>query len=133
MLARVGPAAGRLDEAQRRGNAYLAAGADCVFVPGGLSRDDIEQLVRGLDGPLNVVANPAISVPVVPTIPELDALGVARVSIGSGALRSALALALTRRIAAELLGPGTYDAMRTELEAPEAGAAYEMAIRPPAV
>ena len=76
---------------------YLAAGADCVFVPGGLSRETIGTLARELDGPLNVVANPAISVPIVPDVPELARLGVRRVSVGSGAMRATLAL--TQRIA----------------------------------
>ncbi len=117
---------GRIGEALRRGNEYLAAGADCVFVPGGLTVEDIRTLVAGLDGPLNVVANPALSRPVVPTIPELQELGVARVSIGSGALRSVLAL--TRRIARELNDAGTYHAMIAELEAEGAAEAYAMAI-----
>ena len=113
-------------EAVRRGNAYRAAGADCVFVPGGLGRDTIAALVRAIDAPINVVANPAISVPVAPPIAELEELGVARVSVGSGILRSTLAA--TRRMAEELLQAGEYGMMRELLEDPRAPEAYHMAI-----
>jgi 2-methylisocitrate lyase-like PEP mutase family enzyme len=101
-LAGVGEEAGRLDHALRRANAYRAAGADCLFVP--LVRDAglIAALVRGLNGPLNVLAGPGV-----PPLSELQRLGVARVSMGSGPMRAALTVA--RRVAQELLGPGTYE------------------------
>ena len=125
-LAEVGPPGERTSEAVERCNAYREAGADCAFVPGGLDRETIRVLVEEVDAPLNVVANPAISVPVVPSVPELQELGVRRVSVGSGLMRAALAY--TRRAAAELLEKGTYDVMRDELERPAAAAAYEAAI-----
>lgn len=46
---------GSADEAVRRANAYLAAGADCAFVPGAGDAATIGTLVRELDGPLDVV------------------------------------------------------------------------------
>ncbi len=116
----------RLAETIERCNAYAQAGSDCVFVPGGLDRDTIRELVREIQAPLNVVANPAISIPVVPDIPELEQLGVSRVSVGSGPMRAALAL--TRRIAAEVLNEGSYHAMKAELDHPLATEAYEAAI-----
>ena len=125
-LAAVGEPETRLAHAIERGNAYRKAGADCVFVPGGLSRDTIRELAAAIDAPLNVVANPAISVPVVPTVAELDELGVARVSVGSGMMRASLAY--TRRAAEELLASGSYEAMKQELSDPQAAAAYAMAI-----
>lgn len=78
-----------------RGNLYLQAGADCVFVPGNLPRETISTLVRELDGPLNVIAAPACPQPA-----ELAELGVARLSVGSGPARAALET--VRRIAADL-------------------------------
>lgn len=42
-----------------------------------------------------------------PSVAELAKLGVARVSVGSGAARAAYALAAAT--AEELLGPGTYE------------------------
>jgi 2-methylisocitrate lyase-like PEP mutase family enzyme len=100
-LAEVGPEAGRFDEAVRRANAYRAAGADCLFVPGVREPATVAALVRAIDGPLNILAGPGT-----PPVAELGRLGVARVSVGGGPARAALTVA--RRIAEELRGPGTY-------------------------
>jgi 2-methylisocitrate lyase-like PEP mutase family enzyme len=90
-------------EAIRRGNAYLAAGADCVFAPGIRDATGIATLVEGLDGPLNVYA-----VPGTPEVAELDRLGVRRVSVGCGPYQACLAL--VERATRELLERGTYSA-----------------------
>ena len=66
-----------LDEAIRRGNAYLEEGAGCVFVPFVRDREIMEKLVAGIDGPVNVLANPAA-----PKLDDLRDIGIARVSIG---------------------------------------------------
>ena len=84
-----------------RANVYLAAGADCIFVPAVSDAATIGRLVAAIDGPINILAGPG-SLP----LAELRALGVARVSIGSGLARAAYTVA--RRAAEELLGPGTY-------------------------
>jgi 2-methylisocitrate lyase-like PEP mutase family enzyme len=100
-LRAMGPAESRLAVAIDRGKAFLAAGADCVFVPGVHERDTIAALVQGIAGPINILA-----VKGTPPISELAALGVARVSVGSGPMRAALAL--VREIAHELKTAGTY-------------------------
>lgn len=100
-LLGVGDPAGRFDEAVRRANAYREAGADCLFVPGVTDAETIGRLVRAIPGPLNVLA-----VRGMPPIAELERLGVARVSVGSGPMRATLAL--TQRIAQELRERGTY-------------------------
>jgi len=89
-----------LDDTIARLVAYRAAGADVVYAPGLMSASDIEQVVDAVSCPVNVLA-----IPGTPTVPELAALGVARVSVGGlfawaayGALVSA---------ADELLGAGT--------------------------
>lgn len=94
----------RLDETLRRANLYLEAGADCIFVPGVSDRERIGALVKGIRGPLNILAGPGV-----PPVSELGALGVARVSVGSGPMRAAMGL--VRRIAQELRGAGTYGAL----------------------
>lgn len=91
-------------EAIARSNAYLRAGADCAFVIGLVDRETIGAVVAGVDGPVSVLARPGG-----PTVPELEALGVRRVSIGPWAMRAAASL--TRRVGEELLGAGTYDAL----------------------
>lgn len=95
----------RADEAIRRANAYLAAGADCAFVPFVTDAQVIGRLAREIRGPLNV-----LGVPGSPPIAELERLGVRRVSVGSGPARAAYAAA--RRVARELLASGTYESLR---------------------
>lgn len=73
-----------LDEAIRRGNSYLAAGADCVFVPGASDATTIATLVDALDGPLNVVMGLTGTL----SMAELADLGVRRVTVGGSIARS---------------------------------------------
>ncbi len=101
-LRQIGPPEGRVALAIERGKAFLAAGADCVFVPFAKDTDTIRALVQGI-GPINILATKGV-----PPIAELKALGVARVSVGSGPHRATLAL--TRDIARQLKSAGTYDA-----------------------
>ncbi|MEU8899180.1 isocitrate lyase/phosphoenolpyruvate mutase family protein [Nocardia sp. NPDC048505] len=94
---------GSLDDCVRRANAYLAAGADCAFVPGASDARTIATLVRELDGPLNVVmglTGGALS------LKELEALGVRRVTVG-GSLARTMYHHL-RRAARELADFGTF-------------------------
>ena len=93
-------------EAQRRLTAYRDAGADCVFAPGLKDAETIGRLVRDLQCPVNILA-----VAGTPSIPELEKLGVARVSLGSGPMRATLAL--LRRMAEELKATGTYSALES--------------------
>jgi 2-methylisocitrate lyase-like PEP mutase family enzyme len=100
-LREIGAPESRLGVAIERGKAFLAAGADCVFVPGVRDAETIAALVAGIGGPINILA-----VKGTPPIGELEALGVARVSVGSGPHRATLAL--IRDIARELKTTGTY-------------------------
>ncbi|HEX8650730.1 MAG TPA: isocitrate lyase/phosphoenolpyruvate mutase family protein [Pyrinomonadaceae bacterium] len=100
-LLEVGERSSRLQETVRRANSYLEAGADCVFVPGLGDAEVIAMLVREVAGPINILAGRGV-----PTIPELVELGVARVSVGSGLMRAALAF--TKSAAEGLLSSGTY-------------------------
>ncbi len=76
-----------LQEAIRRGQAFLEAGAPVVFVPGVVAREEIAALVEAL-GPrkLTVISVPGASLPA----SELQQLGVARVSTGPFTQRVAL-------------------------------------------
>ena len=75
---------GDVREAIERGNAYLAAGADCVY-PIVAPLDVVGELVTGIDGPVNILVPPED-----PQLAELERLGVARVTFGSGLARVAL-------------------------------------------
>ncbi|MFI8090111.1 isocitrate lyase/phosphoenolpyruvate mutase family protein [Streptomyces sp. NPDC086080] len=95
--------AGGLDETVERADAYLAAGADGIFVPGTVDPGTVRELAGRIHAPLNVLAGPGA-----PPTGELAALGVARISVGSGLARAAYAL--VQRAARELLDTGTYQA-----------------------
>jgi 2-methylisocitrate lyase-like PEP mutase family enzyme len=101
-LLGVGEPETRFEHAVRRANAYRKAGADCLFVPAVASRADIERLVPALDGPLNL-----LSIPGFPIVPELERLGVARLSVG-GRLTLGAMSGLKKSVT-ELLSTGTYE------------------------
>lgn len=109
-LAEVGAPETRYDETLRRLLAYRDAGADCVFVPGLRDSETIGRIVRDVQCPVNILAGPGSR-----AIPELQKLGVARVSVGSAAMRATLGL--VKRIAEELKSSGTYTTL-------EGGIAY---------
>ncbi len=73
-------------EALRRANAYLEAGADCVYPIGLWETGALRRFVSEVRGPVNV-----IRVPQTPSLAELAALGVARVSWATLLHRDAMA------------------------------------------
>lgn len=89
------------EETVRRANAYLGAGAGCVFAMGARDGALIARLAPAIDGPLNILAGPGT-----PPVPELGEMGVKRVTVGGNIAKAALTL--VRRAADELAGPGTY-------------------------
>jgi 2-methylisocitrate lyase-like PEP mutase family enzyme len=103
-LAKVGEPEKRYDEVVRRLVAYRDAGADCVFLPGVRDAETIGRIVRDVKCPMNILAGPGS-----PTVPELEKLGVARVSLGSAPMRATLGL--LRRMAEELKRAGTYSTL----------------------
>lgn len=103
-LLQVGNPATRYQETVRRLTAYRDAGADCVFAPGIRDAQTISRLVQDVGCPLNVLA-----VPGSPSIPELSALGVKRISLGSGPMRAAIGH--LRKLAKEVRSHGTYLSM----------------------
>ena len=114
----LGKAGWRFGEAVRRANAFLGAGADCVFVPGVTDPATIAALVGEIEGPLNVLAGPDA-----PPVAELAGLGVRRVSVGSGPARAVMGL--VGRIGRELIEEGTYSSMADgAVSYPEANALF---------
>jgi 2-methylisocitrate lyase-like PEP mutase family enzyme len=81
--------------------AYQEAGADVLYAPGLHTAEELRELVAALELPVNVLARPGA-----PSVAELGALGVKRVSVG-GAFAFAAYGALTSA-ANELLHDGTY-------------------------
>lgn len=80
-------------EAETRARAYVAAGADGVFVPGLAAPADVERIVA-VGVPLNLLFLPGKV-----TLAGLAELGVARVSLGSLPYRMALAAAAETALA----------------------------------
>ncbi|HXK13812.1 MAG TPA: isocitrate lyase/phosphoenolpyruvate mutase family protein [Gaiellaceae bacterium] len=88
---------GGIEEAVERGNAYLDAGADCVY-PILCPVTAVADLAGRIDGPINVLAIPGMPEP-----HELQNLGVARMTWGSGL--ATLAYEKAVRVAAAALNP----------------------------
>ncbi len=101
-----------LAEALRRGQAYAEAGAECVFTWGVTDSETIRTFAREVPAPVSVIAGPGS-----PSVPELQDLGVARVSFG-GMFLSAAAGGV-KRLAEELLGPGTMSSLESGLSRDE--------------
>jgi len=105
-LFAIGKPESRFEHAVQRANAYLQAGADCVYPIRVLDRVTIANLVKAINGPINMLGGPSTL-----ALPEFEQLGVARVSLAGGLMRSALGH--VRTIAHELLEHGTYASMKT--------------------
>jgi 2-methylisocitrate lyase-like PEP mutase family enzyme len=73
-------------DAVQRANAYLDAGADCVYPIGLTEAAALRRFIAEVNGPVNV-----IRLPQAPSLPELAALGVARVSWAVLLYRDAIA------------------------------------------
>jgi 2-methylisocitrate lyase-like PEP mutase family enzyme len=73
-------------EALRRANAYLEAGADCVYPIALWEADALGSFMSDVRGPVNITR-----LPHAPSLTELSALGVARVSWATLLFRDAMA------------------------------------------
>lgn len=107
-LAAVGEPEERVDAVIRRAAVYLEAGADGIFVPGVTDGETIAAIIMAVDAPINVMAGPGA-----PSVPELEDMGVARVSLGPAVMLAALGL--VHRAAHEVLTGGTYQELEQGL------------------
>ncbi len=84
--------------------AFAEAGADCLYAPGVIDKEDIAAMVRAVaPKPLNVlVMRPGLDVA------ELAELGVRRISVGGGLARVALGAMIA---AAEQIKSGSFDGL----------------------
>lgn len=90
-----------LDDTIARLVAYRDAGADVLYAPGLRDAADIARVVESVAAPVNVLAMRGT-----PSVPELTALGVARVS--TGGLLTWAAYGALEAAAREIFGPGTH-------------------------
>ena len=82
-----GASGGSLDEAIRRANAFLAAGADLAFIEGPTSAEEVKRICRDVKGPIfyNMTGvSPRF------TLEEMRAMGIAVCISPNAMLRSAL-------------------------------------------
>jgi 2-methylisocitrate lyase-like PEP mutase family enzyme len=92
-----------LKDTIQRLQAYQDAGADVLYAHGIISKDEIATLVSSVDRPVNVLVGlPGISL----NLADLSAIGVSRVSLGSGLARAAFGSLL--RATREMLDHGTF-------------------------
>ena len=98
----------RLDETVRRGRAYFAAGADCLYPIGLADAATLAALVRALDAPINVTARPGLA-----NMTELAHLGVARVSTATRL--ATLALSAVDTALRQLRASGRFDGLESTL------------------
>ena len=112
-LKHVGDEATRFTETVRRAEAYLAAGADCIFVFAVADIDLSKKLTAAIKAPVNVVGRAGG-----PGLKALEAAGVARVSIASGA--SMVVMSTIQRIAEELHQKGEFDILKASITRVEA-------------
>ena len=118
-LKNVGDPASRFEDTVRRGKAYLTAGADCIYPFGLADMDTMARLVKALDhAPVNIVARAGT-----PPVADLERIGVARVSIASGATLAVMSL--IQRIGAELRSSGRFDVLEHSMNRPEAQKLFE--------
>ncbi|WP_053233582.1 isocitrate lyase/PEP mutase family protein [Sandaracinus amylolyticus] len=106
-----------VDEVIRRGTAYVAAGCDGLFVPRLVDAAHIAAIAAAARAPLNVLAMPERA-----PMSELHALGVRRVSVGTGLAQAALAT--VRRATTELLGHRTSAMFAERIPVPELNALF---------
>jgi 2-methylisocitrate lyase-like PEP mutase family enzyme len=107
-----------IEDTVARLRAYRAAGADVVYAPRLTEADDIRRVIGATDAPVNVLAMRHG-----PSIPELRALGVRRVSTGGPLARAAYGA--LRRAAEELLGPGTSSYQDDAISSEDLARAFE--------
>src|SRR5689334_15533990 len=101
-----------LDEAVRRGNAYAEAGGDCIFYLFLHSAEIIGRIAKEVKAPISILAGPQS-----PSVSQLQDLGVARVSYGSGFLKAAISGA--KNLAQEILKSGTCSLLKDGVQTPE--------------
>ena len=108
-----GDAAARLDETVKRGKAYLAAGADCIYVFALTDLAIITSITRALAAPVNIVGRPGT-----PPLAALESAGVARVSIASGA--TMVVASLLQQLAKDLRTKGDFGMLEHRITRAEA-------------
>jgi 2-methylisocitrate lyase-like PEP mutase family enzyme len=95
-----------MNDALARISAYAAAGADCLYVPGIKTREQIVAVVKAVaPKPVNVLMGSASDL----TVQDLAAMGVRRISTGSSLARAAWGTFI--RAASQIAQGGRFDGL----------------------
>lgn len=108
-----GDAAAKRDEAVKRGKAYLAAGADCIYVFALVDLATITDITRALAAPVNIMGRAGT-----PPLAALESAGVARVSIATGA--TLVTASLLQQLAKDLRAKGDFGMLGHKMTRAEA-------------
>jgi 2-methylisocitrate lyase-like PEP mutase family enzyme len=108
-----GDAAAKQDEAIKRGKAYLAVGADCIYVFALVDLAPITSITRALAAPVNIMGRAGT-----PPLAALEAAGVARVSIATGA--TLVVASHLQQLAKDLRAKGDFGMLEHRMMRPEA-------------
>ena len=90
-----------IEDTIRRLQAYQQAGADVLYAPGLRTVEEVRSVIESVDKPVNVLPGPDM------TFEELSAIGVKRISVGSGLSR--VALGAFMRAAQNMKETGIFD------------------------
>jgi 2-methylisocitrate lyase-like PEP mutase family enzyme len=112
-LKQIGDDETRFAETVRRGKAYIAAGADCIFPFGLTDVKIISELVAALRVPVNIVGRSGG-----PSVAQLEKLGVARISTASGP--SLVIMSEIRQISDELRAKGEFNVLESKIKRTDA-------------
>jgi 2-methylisocitrate lyase-like PEP mutase family enzyme len=108
-----GDVAAKQEETVKRGKAYLAAGADCIYVFALTDLATIVAVARGLAAPVNIMGRAGT-----PPLAALEQAGVARVSIATGA--TLVAASLLQQLAKDLRAKGDFGILEHRMTRAEA-------------
>jgi 2-methylisocitrate lyase-like PEP mutase family enzyme len=112
-IRNIGEGEARFAETVERAKAYLAAGADCIYPIGLRDPAVIGRLVKAIAAPVNIMVRAGL-----PSVAELESLGVARASTATAI--SLAAMSLVRDIARSLRETGRFDRLDAALSHAEA-------------
>ncbi len=113
----IGDEDARFAETVARAKAYIAAGANCIYLFGVRDPATIARLAAAIPAPVNVTGRAGM-----PDAAELGRLGVARITIaGAPAL---VAFSAVAALAKELRATGRFDGLQASLKHPDAQALF---------
>ncbi len=102
-----------------RCNAYLAAGADCVYPFGMRDPATIAAFIKAVRAPVNITGRPGM-----PDAAALERIGVARITIASAP--TLVTMSSIQKLAAELRATGSFEMLNTTLRHPDVQKLFQM-------